>query len=194
MATDPKQPSEVVYLMGAESLDLVKIGTTTDVTRRLRTMQTGLPLTLSVLWTCEGGRELEQALHQEFRKHNRRGEWFDLTSVGDPVAVVSDAVRRLAPRFGLPIPPPRTSPDVANAPVTILVPGCVRLERTLTSRPLAWYECEDFGLSRAAVEPVSVYRTIQYGSSGEVLAVTETLVRGPHELPEGLRIRETPEN
>ncbi|MEQ6028197.1 GIY-YIG nuclease family protein [Streptomyces salinarius] len=186
--TQPRKPSEVVYLLGAEGLDLVKIGTTTDVDRRVRTMQTGLPLTLSVLWTCEGGRELEGALHQEFRKHNRRGEWFDLTSLGDPVAVVSEAVRRLAPGLGLPIPPPRVSPDVAQAPVTILVPGCVRLERTLTSRALTWYECEDFGLSPASVALAAVYRTVQYGASGEVLAVTQTLVHGEHQLPKEFSI------
>ncbi|WP_432029851.1 GIY-YIG nuclease family protein [Streptomyces sp. 1222.5] len=134
--TDQEEPAEVVYLVGAEGLDLVKIGTTTDVDRRVRAMQTGLPLTLSVLWTCQGGRPLEKALHQEFQEHNRRGEWFDLTSIGDPVAVVSEAARRLAPALGLPIPPPRTSPEATQAPVTILVPGCVRLERTLTARAL----------------------------------------------------------
>ncbi|MGW3910564.1 GIY-YIG nuclease family protein [Streptomyces sp. NPDC005070] len=189
MATEQQRSSEVVYLMGAESLDLVKIGTTTDVTRRLRTMQTGLPLTLSVLWTCEGGRALEQALHAEFRQFNRRGEWFDLTSVGDPIAVVSDAVRRLAPKFGLPVPPPRTSPDAFDAPVTVMVPGCVRLERTLTSRPLTWYECEDFGLSQAAVVPAMVFRTVQYGASDEVLAVTQTLVQGEHGVPVDIPVR-----
>ncbi|MFC8389923.1 GIY-YIG nuclease family protein [Streptomyces sp. NPDC057238] len=186
--TQPGKPSEVVYLLGAEGLDLVKIGTTTDVDRRVRTMQTGLPLTLSVLWTCEGGRELERALHQEFQAHNRRGEWFDLTSLGDPVAVVSEAVRRLAPGLGLPIPPPRVSPDLAQAPVAPTIPGCVRLERTLSARVLTWYECEDFRLPTSAVKPVTVYRTVQYGAGGEVLAVTQTLVSEQHEQPEGFEI------
>jgi hypothetical protein len=186
--TQPGKPSEVVYLLGADGLDLVKIGTTTDVDRRVRTMQTGLPLTLSVLWTCEGGRELERALHDKFRVHNRRGEWFDLTSLGDPVAVVSEAVRGLAPGLGLPIPPPRVSPDLAQAPVAPTIPGCVRLERTLSSRVLTWYECEDFGLSTSAVKPVTVYRTVQYGAAGEVLAVTQTLVSEQHETPEGFEI------
>ncbi|WP_406127978.1 GIY-YIG nuclease family protein [Streptomyces sp. NBC_00989] len=185
MTTDQQGPTEVVYLMGAESLDLVKIGTTTDVNRRVRTMQTGLPLTLSVLWTCEGNRELEQALHKEFREHNRRGEWFDLTSLGDPVAVVSTAVRRLAPGLGLPIPPPRVSPDVALALVAPTIPGCVRLERILTARMLAWFECEDFGLPPTVSMPVMVYQTIQYDAEDEVLAVTHTLVTKGHQQPEG---------
>ncbi|MGW3464698.1 GIY-YIG nuclease family protein [Streptomyces olivaceoviridis] len=97
MATTDQGPAEFAYLVGAEDLDLVKIGTTADVAKRVRAMQTGLPLTLSVLWTCEGGRELAKALHLEFQKYNRRGEWFDPTSLGDPVAIVSEAVRRLAP-------------------------------------------------------------------------------------------------
>ncbi|MGD6742963.1 GIY-YIG nuclease family protein [Streptomyces sp. BH106] len=180
-----KRPAEVVYLVGAEGLDLVKIGTTTDVDRRIRAMQTGLPLTLSVLWTCEGGRELERALHGEFRAQNRRGEWFDLVSLGDPVAVVSEAVRRLAPSLGLPVPPPYASPDLTQKPVAPMIPGCVRLERELSARTLTWYECEDFGLPSAAIKPVTVYRTIQYGAGGEVLAVTQTLVGEKHEQPEG---------
>lgn len=186
--TQPGKPSEVVYLLGAEGLDLVKIGTTTDIDRRVRTMQTGLPLTLSVLWTCEGGRDLERALHDKFRVHNRRGEWFDLTSLGDPVAVVSEAVRSLAPGLGLPIPPPRVSPDLAKSPVAPTIPGCVRLERTLSARVLTWYECEDFGLPTSAAKPVMVYRTVQYGAAGEVLAVTQTLVPEPHEQPEGFEL------
>jgi hypothetical protein len=188
----PGKPSEVVYLLGAEGLDLVKIGTTTDVDRRVRTMQTGLPLTLSVLWTCEGGRELEQALHDMFRVHNRRGEWFDLTSLGDPVAVVSEAARRLAPGLGLPIPPPRVSPDLPQAPVAPTIPGCVRLERTLSARVLTWYECEDFGLPTSAVKTVLVYRTVQYDAAGEVLAVTQTLVSEGHEQPEGFEFPTLP--
>nr|WP_181407824.1 GIY-YIG nuclease family protein [Streptomyces coelicolor] len=186
--TQSRKPSEVVYLLGAEGLDLVKIGTTTDVERRVRTMQTGLPLTLSVLWTCEGGRALEGALHQEFREHNRRGEWFDLTSLGDPVAVVSETVRRLAPGLGLPIPPPRVSPDLALTPVAPTIPGCVRLERTLTARMLAWFECEDFGLPPSASKPVMLYRTVQYDAKGDVLAVTQTLVGDGHEQPEGFEL------
>ncbi|MGW0497431.1 GIY-YIG nuclease family protein [Streptomyces sp. NPDC003007] len=193
MITD-QGPAEFVYLIGAEGLDLVKIGTTADVAKRVRAMQTGLPLTLSVLWTCEGGRELEKALHLEFQKYNRRGEWFDLTSLGDPVAIVSEAVRRLAPSFGLPVPPPRTAPDVTEAPVTILVPGCVRLERTLTSRPMTWYECEDFELPPASVALASVYRTVQYNAAGEILAVTQTLVHGEHTLPKGFSIAELDRN
>ncbi|WP_435607425.1 GIY-YIG nuclease family protein [Streptomyces ardesiacus] len=47
--TTNQVPAEFVYLIGAEGLDLVKIGTTTDVAKRVRAMQTGLPLTLSVL-------------------------------------------------------------------------------------------------------------------------------------------------
>lgn len=186
--TQPGKSSEVVYLIGAEGLDMVKIGTTADVNQRVRAMQTGLPLTLSVLWTCEGGRELERALHDKFRAHNHRGEWFDLTSLGDPVAVVSEAVRALAPGLGLPIPPPRVSPDLARTPVAPMIPGCVRMERTLSARPLTWYECEDFDLPTSTAKPVMVYRTVQYGAAGEVLAVTQTLASDQHEQPEGFEL------
>ncbi|MGA5065563.1 GIY-YIG nuclease family protein [Streptomyces exfoliatus] len=86
--------------MGAEGLDAVKIGTTTDAGKRLGSLQTGLPLTLSVLWTCEGGRDLGRALHEEFRTYRQRGEWFDLTRLGDAVPVVHEAVCKHAPAVG----------------------------------------------------------------------------------------------
>ncbi|MEU3855674.1 hypothetical protein [Streptomyces sp. NPDC029554] len=70
------------------------------------------------------------------------------------------------------------------------IPGCVRLERTLSVRMLAWFECEDFGLPPSVSKPVMLYRTIQYDAEGEVLAVTQTLVTKGHEQPEGFEYPE----
>jgi hypothetical protein len=83
------------YLVGAEGIDLVKIGHTTDPKKRLASLQTGQPLQLTLLWSQEG--DCESYLHVKFAEYRVRGEWFDLTSLGDPVEVVEAA---LAARTG----------------------------------------------------------------------------------------------
>ncbi|MFE9432369.1 GIY-YIG nuclease family protein [Streptomyces sp. NPDC006640] len=79
------------YLIGIEGLPLVKIGhTTLSPKARMSNLQTGQPLQLSLLWSCEFDYEAE--LHVHFDAYRVRGEWFDLTSLGDPVNVVEAAV------------------------------------------------------------------------------------------------------
>jgi hypothetical protein len=58
-------------------------------------LQTGSPLPLALLWSCPGGLSLEAALHRRFATFRAQGEWFDLTSLGDPVQVIRDAVEEL---------------------------------------------------------------------------------------------------
>ncbi|MEV6131766.1 GIY-YIG nuclease family protein [Streptomyces violaceusniger] len=79
------------YLVGMEGSPLVKIGFTSgDPKKRLASLQTGQPMKLSLLWSSEGNHE--SALHHRFAPHRVRGEWFDLTPLGDPVQVVEDAI------------------------------------------------------------------------------------------------------
>lgn len=82
-----------LYVIGGDGLPYVKIGTSTDPQRRIRQLQTGLPFTLSVLWSCEMDQYLERDLHEVFSDFRVRGEWFDLTSFGDPVEAVQRAVQ-----------------------------------------------------------------------------------------------------
>ncbi|MGW6248079.1 GIY-YIG nuclease family protein [Streptomyces roseolus] len=172
----------VVYVIGAEGLDAVKIGTTGDLGRRLSSLQTGLPVLLSVLWTCEGGRELERALHEEFRGHRRRGEWFDLTGLGDPVAAVCEAARRHAPALGLPLPPPYEGPT-GDRVVFPLLDGCVEIHRTVSSRCANTRELELLGHPPWLSLPVVVLTAVQIGADGKPLSVTETAMTGGS-LPE----------
>jgi hypothetical protein len=82
------------YLIGAEHTHLVKIGhTTLDPQRRLAALQTGQPMTLSLLWSTTG--KYERELHRRFAAYRVRGEWFDLTSFGDPVETVQRAVHEM---------------------------------------------------------------------------------------------------
>ncbi|WP_318201074.1 GIY-YIG nuclease family protein [Streptomyces sp. SCL15-4] len=81
------------YLVTAEGTHLVKIGIAKDPRRRLKELQTGQPMDLFLMWAVEG--DYEQALHDLFAAYRHRGEWFDLRELGDPVAVVTDAMNEI---------------------------------------------------------------------------------------------------
>ncbi len=78
------------YLVAAEGSHLVKIGIAKDPMRRLRELQTGQPMELRLLWSVAGA--YEHDLHVHFAAYRVRGEWFDLTPLGDPIDVVKAAV------------------------------------------------------------------------------------------------------
>ncbi len=67
-----------VYLVGADDvLDRLKIGWTgTSTISRMRSLQTGSPVQLVVMFTIPGTRELEQDMHARFAEHRVIGEWF----------------------------------------------------------------------------------------------------------------------
>ncbi|MGA4960267.1 GIY-YIG nuclease family protein [Streptomyces lavendulocolor] len=82
------------YLVGMEGSALTKIGHTTDTLKsRVAQLQTGQPATLRPLLEVDGDYEAE--LHDRFAAYRRRGEWFDLTPLGDPATVVAEALREL---------------------------------------------------------------------------------------------------
>ncbi|MGW2048608.1 GIY-YIG nuclease family protein [Streptomyces sp. NPDC001858] len=78
------------YLIAADGTQLVKIGIAKDPMRRLRELQTGQPMDLHLLWSMAG--DYERDLHVHFDVYRVRGEWFDLTSLGDPIDAVKAAV------------------------------------------------------------------------------------------------------
>lgn len=67
----------VVYFIACG--DLVKIGKTFDIEARIRDLQCGSPVLLTLLKTTPGYSELESALHNHFADRRRHGEWFDVT-------------------------------------------------------------------------------------------------------------------
>lgn len=81
------------YLIKADGIDLVKIGIAKNPESRLKFLQTGQPMDLHLLWSVPGS--FESQLHERFAEYRVRGEWFDLTPLGDPVEVVTDAVNQL---------------------------------------------------------------------------------------------------
>lgn len=69
----------LVYVIEAVGLNAVKIGSTTDLAKRLSMLQVGCPALLRVVLTIEGDRHLECDLHSRFAKLSIRGEWFCFT-------------------------------------------------------------------------------------------------------------------
>lgn len=54
----------------------VKIGTTSDVRARLRTLEASNPLPLTVVAVLIGGQALERSLHRRFAAYRHHDEWF----------------------------------------------------------------------------------------------------------------------
>ena len=92
---DARKPKAAnTYLIGAEGSPLVKIGFTSGRPKaRMSSLQTGVPMKLSLLWSTEG--DYEGDLHGRFNEYRVIGEWFDLTPLGDAVEVVKEAVEQL---------------------------------------------------------------------------------------------------
>jgi hypothetical protein len=67
----------VIYLI--KSGHLTKIGTTTNLARRLGMLQTGNPKRLLVLAVGHGGEKEERFLHLRFKALRVHGEWFALS-------------------------------------------------------------------------------------------------------------------
>lgn len=78
MQQDYTSAPSIVYIIHAQGTDHVKIGTTTDLPGRLRSIQTGCPYRCTTLMTWPGGRRLEAFLHKKLAKYRRAGEWFAL--------------------------------------------------------------------------------------------------------------------
>lgn len=83
--------NEVVYAIGSAHHAMVKIGTTVNLSARLAAHQTSSPFPLVVLWTHQGGAQLERRLHSRLRSYRVHGEWFDFGSE-DPVRKITESL------------------------------------------------------------------------------------------------------
>ena len=68
-----------VYFIATADRRYVKIGYTTNMTRRLRDVQVGNPEPLELLGTLDGTKDDEKRLHHDWRRLRVEGEWFRLT-------------------------------------------------------------------------------------------------------------------
>lgn len=69
--------TDMLYIIRAKGLDLVKVGHSCDPQRRISVLQTTSPVNLEFLVLIPGGVKLERYLHRCLRKYWVRGEWFD---------------------------------------------------------------------------------------------------------------------
>lgn len=77
-----------VYAIGAIGHDGVKIGWAANPRKRLRDLQIGCPLGLTLLWAfpTDDAVKVEGALHIRFRDRQIHGEWFNLGPDGALIA------------------------------------------------------------------------------------------------------------
>lgn len=68
-----------VYFVRPVGLNLVKIGYSRSVRKRVRDLQTANGGRLTLLCTMRGSISEERALHRRFASARREGEWFELT-------------------------------------------------------------------------------------------------------------------
>lgn len=79
--TAPGTMEGAVYFIGhAGAADLVKIGYTTNIRKRLGSLQCANGRKLVVLHTVSGTMADERALHERFASARREGEWFEPTA------------------------------------------------------------------------------------------------------------------
>ncbi len=70
-----KYPGYIYFIQG-ESGGHIKIGYTTNVATRLAGLQTGYPETLVIRCISPASYKDEARLHETFKEHRTRGEWF----------------------------------------------------------------------------------------------------------------------
>lgn len=73
----PAQPGDIYFVSSGQ---FIKIGYTTDIVARIRTLQNGSPSRLVLLGIMPGTMREEAALHAKFTNAKVHGEWFRATS------------------------------------------------------------------------------------------------------------------
>lgn len=67
----------IVYAIVAPAVGRVKVGVTVDIAQRLGTLQGGSPVPLRLYGWMHGGYKVESAIHRQYARLRRHGEWFD---------------------------------------------------------------------------------------------------------------------
>lgn len=83
-----KQADKKQYLYGISDGNMIKLGMSCDIKKRLEALQTSNPRNLKIVWEYYTGkctktaRALERKLHRRCKKYRVRGEWFELECFG----------------------------------------------------------------------------------------------------------------
>ncbi len=84
----PKRLQKRHFLYAASNGSHVKIGMSSSVESRVKTLQTASPVKLELLWQCYAGEDDKEAkrqerkLHTALRKYKIRSEWFSRDCMG----------------------------------------------------------------------------------------------------------------
>lgn len=65
-----------VYFVLVDSTRNIKIGYSTNIRRRIHTLQTSIPEKIKLLGYITGDMNKEKELHKMFRVHKIKGEWY----------------------------------------------------------------------------------------------------------------------
>lgn len=71
-----RPPINTGFVYFAECADLIKIGYSSNVDRRMRALSSANPYPISVLLVLRGTLSFEADLHAKFHALRKRGEWF----------------------------------------------------------------------------------------------------------------------
>lgn len=71
-----KDQSVIYFVSAVQNQDLIKIGYTTNLVARLRSLRTSSPDELQIHLVITGSRQDEQNLHRQFASSHVRREWF----------------------------------------------------------------------------------------------------------------------
>lgn len=67
---------DFIYFIRAKALGFIKIGYSSNVAKRIKSLDTGSPDTLELIKVIPGGQEMEHKIHQFFDDIRVKGEWF----------------------------------------------------------------------------------------------------------------------
>lgn len=71
----------LVYFIGIEHFNCIKIGSTKDLAKRIVGIQTSMPFNLFLYYSFPGNRKEERLTHEVFSPFRLKGEWFSLDGV-----------------------------------------------------------------------------------------------------------------
>jgi len=70
----------MVYFIGNVEKQLVKIGHSVNIEKRITALRTGFPYKLNILKVVSGDYYIERKLHDKFKYLRLEGEWFELNN------------------------------------------------------------------------------------------------------------------
>lgn len=107
-----------VYVIGSPNMNIVKIGWTTNLSKRIRTIRTMSPVSLEILWSTPACDGMEYGLHGYFAAMRSHGEWFrfeDEDAVeAVKLAVESGAWKKFTAKPTYPAPKPDRTEELAR--------------------------------------------------------------------------------